>query len=179
MKKFLSDSRVAAVLLAVAVISLAALLFVAFRPVSHGMGYYNVTEYDGVEYRGIQTYGVGKEMTIVNTNFGEEVKFFYYYKDGYVFSLGALTEEGYAEEVRAIEENFEAALATPFYAMRINAFTLTSVGPDGYSTVYTCYPAIMLAAVLGGVTLIFIAFGAVSAVLYKKNKNVKSPEDQC
>ena len=171
MKKFISDIRVAIVLLAIAVASVAVLLYASLRPVSYGMGYYNSEVYDGIEFKAIHTFGKGKEMTIRSTTFSEELTCYYYYRDGYVFSLGADTEEGYAEEVKTINDDFEAALNAPFYAVRINAFSFISEGPDGYTTVYTCYPAIMLVVVLGGVALIFAALGTLSLVLYRRARS--------
>ena len=54
----------------------------------------------------------------------QEMKSRYYYKDGYVFFTLAQTDEGYKKEIISINENFDEAIKTPFYADKINSFQL-------------------------------------------------------
>ena len=79
-----------------------------------------------------------KDGTMVarNSNNGLEMDAYYYYKDGYVFFTVAQTEEEYEEEIAHINENFEEACNTPFYADKINAFQLVMSGPDDYDIAY-------------------------------------------
>lgn len=96
---------------------------------------------------------------------------YYYYKDGYVFTLAATTDAEYADEVASINENFEEAVASPFYAARINAFQQTAQGLDDDITTYTCTGAIVFAAVGGVVLLSLLSLTAFAFVLSKKAKN--------
>ena len=56
-------------------------------------------------------------MAIRNTNFDEEYKSYYYYKDGYIFF--PLAEAEYEAEVSAINEDFEAAVNAPLIVFAI------------------------------------------------------------
>ena len=82
----------------------------------------------------------------------------------------AETEEEYQEEVANINADFEGAVNAPFYASKINAFKLVSVGPDGYTMVYTCTPAIVFAIIGGVVELALLGASVVSLTLYIKAK---------
>ena len=95
---------------------------------------------------------------------------YYYYKDGYVFNLMAATEEEYETEAAYINENFDEAVASPFYASKINAFKQVAVGMDEYVTTYTCNGAVIFAIVGGIGVLALIALTLTSFSLSKKNK---------
>ena len=110
-------------------------------------------------------------MVVRNTNFNEEIKFFYYYKDGYVFFALAETQEEYEKEVAAINADFEGAVDTPFYASKINAFRLSSEGLDDYITVYLCQSAIMMAVAMGVIELVLIGIAIASAIRSKKENH--------
>ena len=106
-----------------------------------------------------------------NTNFDEPFEMYYYYKDGYVFHLMATNDEEYEAEVADINKNFDEAVATPFYASKINAFKQVAVGMDEEVTTYTCAGAFIFAIVGGIDRLLLIALTAYSFVLSKKAKN--------
>lgn len=173
MKKILSSSKTAIVLLIVTVLSLGFYAYMLLRPISYGMGYQNVTEYDGETFKGIIEFHIDKTMTNCNTNFDEEMESRYYYKDGYVFFTVSKTDEAYEREVKHINDNFDEAIKTPFYADKINAFKLVATESDGYSTVYTCKPAIVFAIVVGIVELALVSLTALSFVLRKKNDDTE------
>lgn len=109
-------------------------------------------------------------MVIRNTNLGEEFQSFYYYKDGYIFFTLAETEEAYKTEVEAINADFEGAVNSPFYASKINAFRLSSEGPDGYQSVYICQQATFMAIIGGAVDLVLMALAIVSFAVSIKAK---------
>ena len=69
-----------------------------------------------------------------------------------------------------INEDFEGAVNAPFYASAINVFKLTSVGLDGYKSVYLCQRTIFIAATAGFAELVLIALSIVSFVSSKKTK---------
>ena len=170
MKKILSFSKTATILLLVTVICLGVYVYMLARPISYGMSYHNETLYMGVAFEGtLKFYPDGKVLN-KNTNFEEEMEYYYYYKDGYVFSLLAQTDEEYEAEVAYIDENFETAVATPFYAAKINAFRQVADGMDEYVTTYTCTGAIVFAIVGGVVEAALIALTLASLKLSKKAK---------
>lgn len=170
MKKFLSYTKTAIILLIVTILFLGFYTYMIARPISYGMSYHNKSVYDGVEFEGtLKFYPDGKQLN-KNTTFEEEIEYYYYYKDGYVFALSTLTEENYESEVAYINENFDEAVATPFYASKLNAFRQIMVGPDGYTTTYTCTGAIIFAVTGGVVGLALIALTVSSFVLSKKAK---------
>lgn len=141
------------------------------RPISYGMNYHNETVYEGVEFEGtLKLYPDGK-MLNKNTNFEEALENYYYYKDGYVFTLMAQTDAENEAEIATINANFDEAVATPFYAAKINAFKQAYVGPDGYAVTYTCTVAIIFAVAGGVVALVLIVLAVSSFVLTKKAKS--------
>ena len=173
MKKILSSTKTAIVLLAITVLSLGLYAYMLLRPISYGMGYHNVTEHEGVTFEGTMKFRADGTMTSANTNFEEELNSHYYYKDGYVFFVMALTADEYDEEVKYINENFEEAINTPLYADKINAFKLVLEESDGFSMVYTCKPAIAFAIAVGIVELALVSLTALSFVLRKKNEDTE------
>ena len=171
MKNILSCTKTALILLVATIILLVASVYMIVRPISYGFGYHNETVYENTVFKGTIKFYPDGTMSVGNANFDEEMMFRYYYKDGYVFSTVAETEEEYEEEVAYINSNFEEAVNAPFYACEINAFTQVSVGVDGYTMVYTCTGAIVFAVVACIVDLILIGLTCVSFVLCKKQKN--------
>ena len=156
-------------------------LFIGFyvymiaRPISYGMSYNNKTVYEGEVFEGsIKFYPDGR-MLNKNTNFEEALEDYYYYKDGYVFSLMAETEEEYKEEVAYINDNFDAAVAAPFYAMKINAFQQVAEGTDGYVMTYTCTGAIVF-AIAGGVAVLALVFLTVFTFVLSIKAKAKKAE---
>ena len=170
MKKLLSNVKTVIVLFAVAILLLGFYVYMIARPISYNMGYHNSTVYAGETFEGTIEFYSDSMMSNKNTTFNEEFKSYYYYKDGYVFFLMAENEEEYQEEISYIDENFEIAIDAPFYASKINAFEFVSIGPDGYTMVYTCTPAIVFAIVVGLVELALIGASVFALILYKKEK---------
>lgn len=168
MKKFLSTSRNTRILLTVTVILLGFLVYMMARPVSYGMGYHNETVYDDRVFEGTMKFYPDGTMVNRNTNFEGEMQSRYYYKNGYIFFTLAENNEAYEEEVSYINENFEEAIKSSFYASTTNAFRQVSYGPDGYTAVYTCTTAIALAIALSLLDLILIGLTAYSFLLCKK-----------
>ena len=161
----------ATVLLVVTVLSLGFYAYMLLRPISYGMSYHNVTEYDSGTFEGTIKFRADETMTSNNTNFDKEIKSYYYQKNGYVFFVMALTADEYEEEVKYINENFDEAVNTPLYADKINAFKLVLEESDGYGVVYTCKPAIVFAIVAGIVELALVSLTVLSFVLRKKNED--------
>lgn len=158
----------ALILAAAAIILLIVGIYGMTRPMSYGTNYYHASFYEGDDFQGSMIFYPDNTMTVRNTNFDEEVKFLYYYKNGYIFFTLATTEAEYKAEVAAIDEDFEKAVNTPFYASKINAFALTSEGLDDYATVYLCQISIMMAVVLGVAELVLIGVSIAFACRYKK-----------
>lgn len=169
MKKILSCTKTAIVLLVVTVLSLGFYAYMLLRPISYGMGYHNVTEYEGGTFEGTFKFRANETLTNSNTNVGEGRESHYYYKDGYVFFAISLTAEDFEKEVEYINENFDEAVNTPFYANKINAFRMVADESDGYSVVYTCKSAIVFAIVVGIAELALVALTTVSFILRKKS----------
>lgn len=169
MKKFLSCKKVAVIFLAVTILFLGIYVYMLARPISYGMAYHNVTEYNGGTFEGTIKLGANGIMVNKNTNFENAIETRYYYKNGYVFDLNATDDKGAEKEIDYINKNFETAIKVPFYASKINAFQF--VAEDvGISTVYTCTPAIVFAIIGGVVELALIGFTTASFLLSKKNK---------
>ena len=167
MKKFLSSAKVAAVLLALTIISLGVYTYVLTRPVSYGMSYHVKTEYMGVPYEGTMKFTSDGYLINRNSNFVDVMKSRYYYKDGYVFFLVAEDEEGCQNEIAEINANFEEATKTPFYASEVDAFKLRFSEEDDYSLVYTCNAAVIYAVVFGVIELALIVFTCLAFILSK------------
>jgi hypothetical protein len=171
MKKILSKTITAIILLIVTVLALVYYVCVVANPVTYGMKYFHESAYEGKEFKGSLKYFPDGKVINENTNFDEPRELYYYYKDGYVFNLMAKTEEQYEAEVKFINENFEDAVNMPFYATKTNAFKQVFTGPDGYNTIYTCTGAIVF-AIIGAINrLLLIALTACSFVLSKKAKS--------
>ena len=175
MKKLLSSSKTAVILLIVTILSLGAYVYMLARPISYGMPYSNKSEYEGVTFEGYLKFYPGKKMLNYNSNYNEEIEFFYYYKDGYIFSLMATTDAEYEEEVAYINEKFEEAVNSPFYSSTTNAFKHVNVGPDGTEAVYTCIPAIVTAIAGGVIEVLLVALTGVS-FCFAKHSEKKTEE---
>ena len=171
MKKFLSKTKTAIILLIVTILLTGSYVYLLTCPIAYGMKYRTETVYEGQVFEGVLKYSSDGKMTVKNTSFDEEMTFYYYYKDGYVFTLVATTDEEYEAAVAEINADFAGALDTPFYASKINAFKLVAEGEDGYVTTYTCMGAIVFAIVGGIDRLLLIALTVSSFVLSKKAKN--------
>ena len=158
MKNFLSCKKTLIVLLVITIISLGFYAYMLARPIFYGMDYRAVVEYEGGVFEGTMKFKSDGTMVNKNTNFEEEMKSFYYYKDG-----------DYEKEVAEINENFDEAIKTPFYADKINAFKLVAAEDDGYSTVYNCASAVLFAVIGGVIEVILIGLIFVSFIVRKKS----------
>ena len=171
MKNILSQTKTAIILLFITVLLLGSYVYMIARPISYGMSYYNSVVYEGVKFEGEIRFNSDGTVLSKNTNFEEPIEMYYYYKDGYVFTLVAKNEEERASEIAYINENFDEAIATPLYASKTSAFKQVAVGLDEEVTTYTCTGAIIFAIVGGIDRLLLIALTAYSFVLSKKAKN--------
>ena len=171
MKNILSKTKTAIILLIVTVLLLGSYIWIVANPVTYGMKYRNETVYEGEVFKGSLKYSPNGKVISENTNFDEPFEMYYYYKDGYVFNLMATNDEEYEAEVAYINENFDEAVASPFYAVKTNDFKQIAVGMDEDATTYTCIGAIIFAIVGGIDRLLLIALTAYSFVLSKKAKN--------
>ena len=170
MKKLLCSAKTLIVLLVVTVLSLGFYVYMLIRPVSYGMGYTNVTEYEGDVFKGTMKFKANGKMLNSNTNFDQVLKSRYFYFNGYVFYLASDTDEKCAEEIELIKKDFNNAIVVPFYSDEVNAFRLVASEGDGYSTVYTCKGAIAFAVVFGVIEVALLGLTSMVLVLYKKNK---------
>ena len=173
MKKILSDTKTLAILLVLAVLLLGFYVYLLARPISYGMSYHNRTVYSGELYDGTLTFRPDGTMTTRNTTFDTETEFRYYYKNGYLFSLMATTEETARAEIAYIDESFEEAVAMPFYAAKVNVFQYVTEGVDGYSMVYTCSTAIVFAVAAGLFELLLWGL-VVTSVICRRKKPEKA-----
>ena len=171
MKTILSKTKNAIILLIVTVLLLGSYVCIVANPITYGMKYRNESVYEGEVFKGSLKYSPDGKVISENTNFDEPFEMYYYYQDGYVFNLMATNDEEYEAEVAYIKENFDEALASPFYAVKTNAFKQVAVGMDEDATTYTCIGAIIFATVGGIDRLLLIALTAYSFVLCKKAKN--------
>ena len=171
MKKILSCTKTAVILLLVTILALGFYTYMLARPISYAMPYHNKIVYEGVAFEGTLKFYPDGTMHNKNTNFEEEQKNYYYYKDGYIFALMAESDAEYEAEVTYINENFQEAVAAPFYAAKINAFRQVAVGLDDYVTTYTCTGAIVFAIAGGVIALALIVLTISSFALCKKAKD--------
>ena len=171
MKNILSKPKTAIILLIATVLFLGSYVYLLTCPISYGMKYRNETVYEGQVFEGSLKYTADRKVISENTNFDEPLEMYYYYKDGYVFHLMATNDEQYEAEVAYINENFDEAVKTPFYASKTNAFKQVAVGMDENVTTYTCKGAIIF-AIGGGIDrLLLITLTVYSFALSKKAKN--------
>ena len=170
MKNILSCTKTAIILLLATVLCLGVYVYMLARPISYGMSYRNETVYEGTTFEGTLRFYPNGKILSENSNFEGVLEFYYYYRDGYVFTLTAQTDAEYEAEVAYINENFDKAIATPFYASRINAFRQVAVGLDDNVTTYTCTGVIAVAAGGGVALLALIALTATSLALSVKAK---------
>ena len=173
MKNILSQTKTAIILLIVTVLSAGCYVCIVANPVTYGMKYRNETVYEGEVFKGSLKYSPDGKVISENTNFDEPFEMYYYYKDGYVFNFVATNDEEYEAEVAYINENFDEALASPFYAVTTNAFKQVAVGMDEDATTYTCTGAIVFAVAGGVVVLALIALTGSSFSLSKKAQGKK------
>ena len=173
MKNILSKTKTAIILLIVTVLLLGSYIWIVANPVTYGMKYRNETVYEGEVFKGSLKYSPDGKVISENTNFDEPFEMYYYYKDGYVFNLMATNDEEYEAEVAYINENFDEAVASPFYAVKTNAFKQVAAGMDEDATTYTCTGAIVFAVAGGVVVLALIALTGSSFSLSKKAKGKK------
>ena len=171
MKNILSKTKTAIILLIVTVLLTGCYVYLLTCPIAYGMKYRNETVYEGEVFKGSLKYSPNGKVISENTNFDEPLEMYYYYKDGYVFNLMATNDKEYEAEVAYINENFDEAVASPFYAVKTNAFKQVAVGMDEDATTYTCIGAIIFAIVGGINRILLIALTAYSFVLSKKAKN--------
>ena len=171
MKNILSKTKTAIILLIVTVLLTAGYVYLLTCPIAYGMEYRNETVYEGEVFKGSLKYSPDGKVISENTNFDEPLEMYYYCKDGYVFHLMASNDEEYEAEVAYINENFDEALAAPFYAVKTNAFKQVPAGFENDATIYTCTGAIIFAIVGGIDRLLLIALTVSSFVLSKKAKN--------
>ena len=168
MNKMRSCRKTARILAVTAIILLIVGIYGMTRPMSYGTDYYHAAFYEGEDFNGTMAFYSDNTMVIRNTNFDGEYKSYYYYKNGYIFFTLAQTEAEYQEEVTAINADFEGAVNAPFYASKINAFRLSSEGPDGYKSVYICQLPVMMLVVWGAVELALIGFAIATGIRRKK-----------
>ena len=173
MKNILSKTKTAIILLIVTVLLLGSYIWIVANPVTYGMKYRNETVYEGEVFKGSLKYSPDGKVISEITNFDEPFEMYYYYKDGYVFNLMATNDEEYEAEVAYINENFDEAVASPFYAVKTNAFKQVAAGMDEDATTYTCTGAIVFAVAGGVVVLALIALTGSSFSLSKKAKGKK------
>ena len=173
MKNILSKTKTTIILLIVTVLLLGSYVCIVANPVTYGMKYRNETVYEGEVFKGSLKYSPDGKVISENSNFDEPLALYYYYKDGYVFHLMATNDKEYEAEVAYINENFDEAVASPFYAVMTNAFKQVAVGMDEDATTYTCTSAIVFAVAGGVVVLALIALTVSSFALSKKAKGKK------
>jgi hypothetical protein len=171
MKKFLSKTKTAIILLIVTILLVGSYVYLLNCPIAYGMKYRNETVYEGEVFKGSLKYAPDDKVISENTNFDEPFEMYYYYKDGYVFNLVAKNDAEYEADVAAINANFDEAVATPLYAFKTNAFKQVAQGLDNDTVTYTCTGAYIFAIVGGIALLLLIALTAYSFVLSKKAKN--------
>ena len=169
MKNILSFTKTAIILLAITVLSLGFYAYMLARPISYGMEY----QYKEETFEGTLEFNADGTMNSYNTNLETEKQGRYYYKDGYVFVLDAKTDAAYQAEVDFINDHFELALARPFYAAKINAFSNRFNAVEDEDMAYTCTSAIVFAIAGGVFELAMIGLTTSSFVLCKKAKNKK------
>lgn len=177
MKNVLSKTKIAIIILAVTVLFLGFYIYMIARPISYGMTYSNKTVYEGETFEGTLKYRTDGKVISENSNFDEEMTYYYYYRDGYVFNLLATNDAQYEAEVAIINANFETVISTPFGASKTNAFKQVAVGMDENVTAYTCTGAIIFAIVGGVFALALIALSAFSCLLTVKAKNNENEEN--
>ena len=172
MKNILSKTKTAIILLIVTVLLLGSYVYIIASPVTYGMKYRNETVYEGEVFKGSLKYSPDGKVISENTNFDEPFEMYYYYKDGYIFNLVATTDEEYEAEIAYINENFDEAVASPFYAVKTNAFKQVAAGMDEDATTYTCIGAIVFAVAGGVAALALIALTVSSFALSKRRSNI-------
>ena len=170
MKKVLSCGKTALALLIATVVFLGLYAYAIARPISYGMNYHHRSVYEGIAFEGNVKYYPDGTMCTVNDSFPDGAEARYFYKGGYIFNTMATTDEEYEEETAYIKDNFDEAVNTPFYATTTNAFKQVLTGPDGYTVVYTCAPATVIAVVGGLIGAALIALTATSIVFSRKKE---------
>lgn len=167
MKNILSSAKTLIVLLVVTLILLGVYAYIVARPISYDMEYRAEIVYGGVSFEGTMIFDEDGNLNIKNTNFNQEVNYRYYYKDGYVFYLNAISNEECDKEIESINQNFDKAIKTPFYADKINAFEVVAED-NGYETVYTCTFTYVFAIVGSIIELVLLGLIITSVIMRKK-----------
>ena len=98
--KMKTNHTKALILIVIAIIWLVAGIYGMTRPLAYGYDYYHAVFYEGEDFNGTMTFYSDNTMVIRNTNFEEDIKLFYYYKNGYVFFGMSQTESEYHGVVR-------------------------------------------------------------------------------
>lgn len=169
-KNILSKTKTVIILLCITVLLVGSYIYIVASPITCGMKYRNESVYNGQTFEGSLKYSLDGKVISENTNFEEPIEMYYYYKDGYVFNLLATNDEEYEAEVAYINENFDEAMTTPFYAFKTNSLKQVAVGTDESVTTYTCIGGFIFAIVGGIDRLLLIALTVYSFVLSKKAK---------
>ena len=84
MNKVRSCRKTVWILVVIAIVLLAVGIYGMTRPMSYGSDYYHASFYEGEDFSGTMTFYPDNTMVLGNANLDEEMKLFYYYKDGYV-----------------------------------------------------------------------------------------------
>ena len=172
MKKILLRKKGFWSILGVTAVVLVFLIYWIVRPISYGMEYYWYEICEEYEFEATMVFHMDDKVTIVNSNFDEPLEEYYYYKDGWTFLCMAQTEEEYKAEIEQINGDWEAAINTPFYASKINAFSYNNDNPlDGTQAAYVCKTAKVVAVVCGIIEGVLIAVTVLMLVMRKKTAN--------
>ena len=174
MKKVFSSPKTAIILLLVTVLFLGYYAYMLIRPISYGMNYDIEMVYDGETFKESFKYYSDGRVVCNSSGYNEEMTYYYYYSNGYVFNLIAETEEECQEEIDYINANFDEAVSSPYYATKTNAFCQVDEFMDendaNLTYTYTCTGAIIFAIVGGVGALLLVALTVFSFVLFKKAK---------
>lgn len=169
MKKFLTSKKTLTILLVITILMTAFYTYMLARPISYGMEYYVNEKVAGYDFESSIVFGRDNKLVLKNSNFDEPLENYYYYKNGYVFYATIETEEEYKAAVEEINKDWEAAINKPFFATKINAFTLTNSIED-VTVVQHCQGAKTFAIAFGVLEVCLIALTVTAFVLQKKPK---------
>lgn len=170
MNKILKNKKFLIALVVVYLIILGGIIFLSARPISYNMEYHGVREDEYGYFEGTQLFRRDDIYIVENTNYELPISSFYYYKDGYVFSLSAPTREYCEIEIGYINNDWEYALTKDFYAKEINAFRLISVRPTGEETIFYCETVLALTITAGVIDLGILGLIIYSIVLNVNDK---------
>lgn len=145
-------------------------IYLAARPVSYNMDYYGERNDEYGFFAAHRVYTRGGYVIIKTTNYDLPSFDFYYYKDGYVFTLRSETKEHCALEIDQINSRWEEALQVDFYSNEINAYRMIDVRPDGAVAIYICKQAILFTAVAVIIALVAAGVSGAYFVRFRKAK---------